>query len=94
MGRPVTFDASDRVLQIIVPIAGQRQITSGNFRYGPTNVIAEFLDFIADKHPEMFDEFAGNIRQSQLPGVEYRDVPDPEPEDRRGKNNGKRTASK
>lgn len=85
MGRPVTFDASERVLQIVVPIAGQRQIESGNFRYGPTNVIAEFLDWVADNHAELFQEFAGQSRQSKLPGVEYRDVADPEPKDRRTK---------
>lgn len=94
MGRPVTFVASDRLLQVIVPIAGQRQIELGNFRYGPTNIVEEFLDFIVDKHPEMFTEFAGKGQQAHLPGVEYRDVPDPEPEDRRGKHNGKHAASK
>lgn len=94
MPRSITFEISDRVLAKVVPIAGQRQIELGTLRYGPTNIVAEFLDFIVDNHPEMFAEFAGSSKQSRLPGVEYRDVADPEPEDRRGKHNGKHAASK
>lgn len=94
----ITFDASDKVALAFGPVVLQKKLELKDGRYGTANVLDEFMNFIVDHHPEMIKEFAGQSRQSNMfdhrtPGVEYRDVADPEPEDRRGKHNGSKHAA-
>lgn len=73
--RSVTFPLSDEAVAAFDDLAVERRSAKRTLRYGVTNAVSEFLDFIVKEHPEMLEEWLKHTQGGQIQGaIEYVDA--------------------
>lgn len=62
MPRSVTIGLSDKAIRALDQIASAKREEKKTLRYGVTNVAAELIELIVERHSELLQELLGDAR--------------------------------